>query len=135
MNDEDPARELSALHADTTAAIDAATPQPAEPDDLVGPVVLTNGMWATKSNGWWRVTIDRDGTLETFCRYTAATLDRCRQWAAVVGPHPLPNGMWGTWSKGFWWLTRDREGVDPVGRRCAFSLDECHEWAEKLTPQ
>ncbi|MFC9475844.1 hypothetical protein ACFTS5_26970 [Nocardia sp. NPDC056952] len=139
MNDDDLARELTVLHADTTAAINAAAPEPAEPEaepaDMIGPIVLSNGMWANKSNGWWRVTIDRDGTLETFCRFTGATLDRCRQWASVVGPHPLPNGMWGIWRKGFWWLTSDRAGVNLAVNRPAFSLDECHQWAEKLTPQ
>ncbi|MEV6660623.1 hypothetical protein [Nocardia fluminea] len=139
MDDKDLARELASLHADTTAALAAVKPEPAEPaaelDDMVGPIVLVNGMWANKSNGWWRVTIDRDGTLETFCRYTASTLDQCRQWATVVGPHSLPNGVWGIWRKGFWWVIRDREGFDLAVNRPAFSLEECHQWAEKLTPQ
>ncbi|MGF0314643.1 hypothetical protein [Nocardia fluminea] len=77
MNDEDLARELAHLHADTTAGIKAATP-----DDMNGPIVLANGMWANLWHGVWRVTADRDGA-ETIGRFVAPTLDECRHWAGA----------------------------------------------------
>ncbi len=129
VTDDRTAQELAALDADVVAALASA-----ELVDMVGPIILANGMWANRYHGWWRVTSDRDGK-EPIGRYLAATIDECRRWAATVGPHPVHNGMFATFRKGFWWLTRDREGVDPVGRRAGFSLEECRRWAEELTPE
>jgi hypothetical protein len=85
VNDRDPARELAHLHADTTAAIEAATPAPAAtPDDeMNGPIVLANGMWATRWHMIWRVTEERDDAKEQPSRFVAIHLDECRQWAGA----------------------------------------------------
>ncbi|MFD4462042.1 hypothetical protein [Nocardia sp. NPDC058480] len=129
MTDERTVRELAALDADVVAALAAA-----ELVDMVGPIVLANGMWANRYHGWWRVTSDREGN-EPIGRRLATTLDECRRWAITVGPHPVGNEMLATFRKGFWWLTQDREGVDLAGRRAGFSLEECRRWAEDLTPE
>ncbi|MGW5924296.1 hypothetical protein ACWFPY_35350 [Nocardia fluminea] len=78
MNDDDLARELTVLHADTTAAINAATP-----DDMTGPIVLANGMWANRWNMIWRVTEDRDGDRDKPAQFVAVHLDECRRWAGA----------------------------------------------------
>lgn len=85
MNDEDLAHELAVLHADTTAAVDAAAPGPtATPDDdMNGPIVLANGMWANRWNMIWRVTEDRDGNRNKRARFVAVHLDECRRWAGA----------------------------------------------------
>jgi hypothetical protein len=74
VNDED----LAHLHADTTAAINAATP-----DDMTGPIVLANGMWANRWNMLWRVTEDRDGDRDKPAQFVAVHLDECRRWAGT----------------------------------------------------
>ncbi|MGS2808153.1 hypothetical protein [Nocardia sp. MW-W600-9] len=78
MIDEHTAQELAALDADVAAVLAAV-----EPSDMVGPIVLANGMWANQWNGYWRVTVDRDGVAEPIGRYLARTLDECRRWAGA----------------------------------------------------
>ncbi|MEU3013381.1 hypothetical protein [Nocardia asteroides] len=81
-------RQLDQLHADATAAVAAATTPPtepgpaAEPDDMVGPIVLANGMWANRWHMIWRVTEDRDGDRDHPAKYVSVRLDDCRRWAA-----------------------------------------------------
>lgn len=77
MTDEHTARELAALDADVAAALAAV-----EPADMVGPIVLANGMWANRWRGFWRVTEDRDGA-DPVGQHLAYTLEECRRWAGA----------------------------------------------------
>ncbi|MGW5439956.1 hypothetical protein [Nocardia asteroides] len=77
MTDEQAAQELAAPESDVVAALAAV-----EPVDMAGPIVLANGMWANRWNGWWRVTEDRDGA-DPVGKYLAYTLEHCRRWAGA----------------------------------------------------
>ncbi len=77
MTDERTAQELAALESDVVAALAAV-----EPVDMAGPIVLANGMWANRWNGWWRVTEDRDGA-DLVGKHLASTLEDCRRWAGA----------------------------------------------------
>lgn len=87
VGDADIMDQLDRLHADATAALDAvalsAPSSPAEPDDMNGPIVLANGMWANRWHAVWRVTEDRDGDRDKPAHFVALRLDDCRRWAGA----------------------------------------------------